>query len=136
MDGTLRYSGWGFGLGRPNSFDDYVSGSIAYDNYIKSSSARSLEAPIYLSLAESLEENFGKMVKAGQDSLITGDAFFLMIFDDWVTIIHIIAVEANRVMFQLRGLGYVEQALCHAGELAVLYEMVTEHGATGHQKKL
>jgi hypothetical protein len=64
-----------------------------------------------LSLAESLEENFGKMVKAKQLGLITGDAFFLMICDDWVTIAHIIAFEANRVMFLLRGLEYVEQTL-------------------------
>jgi hypothetical protein len=75
------------------------------------------------------------MVKAAQLGLTTGDAF-LMICDDWVTIVHITAVEANRVMFHLRGLEYVEQTLCHGEELAVLQEMVTEHGATGCQKKL
>jgi hypothetical protein len=114
---------------RPNSFYDYASDSIAHDEYIKSSSAHPLEAPIYLSLAESLEENFGKMVKAGQLGLITDDAFFLMICDDWLAIVHIIAVEANKVMFQLRGLEYVEQTLCHGGELALLQQIVTEHGA-------
>jgi hypothetical protein len=103
--------------------------SIAHDKYIKSSSAHSLEAPIYLSL----EENFGKVVKAGQHALITCDAF---LFDDWVTIVHMIAVEANRVMFQLRGPEYVEQTFCDGGELAVLHEMITEHGATGCHKKL
>ena len=120
---------------RPNSFYDFVNGDVPHDEYIKSSSDHPLEAPTYLSLSEALQDQLGRLVKDGQLGLVNDDSFFLMISDDLMAIIHIIALEANKVSFQVRGLEYISQTLCHGGELGALQQIVLEHqkfGNIGH----
>lgn len=121
---------------RPNLFYDYTQSDFSlHDEYIKATSEHPLEAPIYFSLAKSLEENLGKMVKDGHLGLILDDSFFLMISGDLMAIVHIVAIEANKVSFQLRGLEYVSQTLCHGGELSKLQQIIQEHtnfGNIGH----
>ena len=126
---------YSFSPPRPNAFYDFVNGNVPHDEYIKSSSDYPLEAPTYLSLAEALEENLGRLIKDGQFGLVNDDAFFLMISDDLMAIIHIIALEANKVSFQVRGLEYISHTLCHGGELAALQQIIIEHkrfGNVGH----
>ncbi|OHT02061.1 hypothetical protein TRFO_30941 [Tritrichomonas foetus] len=112
---------------RPNLFYDIIPTSFTHDEYIKATAEHPLEAPIYFSLAKSLEENLGRMVKDGELGLITDDTFFLMVSGDLMAIVHIIAVEANKISFQLRGLEYVSQTLCHGGELSKLQQIIQEH---------
>lgn len=117
---------------RPNSFYDYVPESKQHDEYMKNASDHPLEAPIYLSLAQALERNLGRLVKDGELGLLTDDTFFLMVAGDFLAIVHIIAIEANKVSFQVRGLEYVQQTLCHGGEMAVLQRIISEHQTIGN----
>lgn len=117
---------------RPNSFYDFVNGDVPHDEYIKSSSDYPLEAPTYLSLSEALQKDFGNMVKDGRLGLVNDDSFFLMMSDDLMAIVHVIALEANKVSFQVRGLEYISQTLCHGGELSVLQQIVLEHQNFGN----
>ena len=117
---------------RPNSFYDYVPESKQHDEYMKNASDHPLEAPIYLSLAGALERNIGRLVKDGELGLLTDDTFFLMISGDFTAIVHIIAIEANKVSFQVRGLEYVQQTLCHGGEMSILQKIITEHRTIGN----
>lgn len=118
---------------RPNLFYDYTASDFSlHDEYIKATAEHPIEAPIYFSLAKSLEENLGKMVKDGKLGLILDDSFYLMISGDLIAIVHIISVEANKVSFQLRGLEYVSQTLCHGGELSKLQQIIQEHTTFGN----
>ena len=112
---------------RPNLFYDYIPVTFTHDEYKKESVDHPLEAPIYYSLSEYLQKNLGRMVKDGELGLITDDAFFLMVSDDLMAIVHIIAIEANKVSFQLRGLEYISQTLCHGNESSKLQQIIQEH---------
>jgi hypothetical protein len=72
------------------------------------------------------------MLSNGELGLVTDDSFFLMVAGDLVAIVHVIALEAHRVYFQLRGLEYVQRTFCHGGELAVLQQTVAEHAPIGN----
>lgn len=117
---------------KPNCFYDYIAQTKLDDDYKKASSDHPLEAPIYLSLAEALEENLGRMVRNGDLGLVHDDSFFLLISEDLMAIIHIIAIEANKVYFQVHGLEYVSTTLCHGGELSILQQIVQEHHTFGN----
>lgn len=127
---------FGFFPPRPNLFYDYTPQHLELrDEITKEMIDSPIEAPIYYSLTKTLEDKLGKMVKDGKLGLITDDTFFLMVAGDLMAIVHIIAVEANKVYFQIRGLEYVEQTLCHGGELSKLSQIIQEHtnfGNIGH----
>ena len=51
-------------------------------------------------------------------------------YDDFrwpVAIVHIIAIGAKKVSFQMRGLEYIQQTLCHGETSAILRKIISEH---------
>jgi hypothetical protein len=55
-----------------------------------------------------------------------------MVSTELVAIVHIIAINANTLYFQLRGLEIVQQTFCHGGELSVLQQIINEHTTIGN----
>jgi hypothetical protein len=85
-----------------------------------------MEVPVYLSMVETLKGHLYRIVREGQLGPVTNDSFFLFTNDDLVVIVHIVAIEPNCIHFQIRGLEYVQQTICHNGDLSIVQQMVLE----------
>jgi hypothetical protein len=123
------------GCPRPNSFYDTASTSLSHTDFWGIERSHAMEVPVYCSMTHSLERDLFELIRNGKLGLVTDDSFFLFTDGDLTAIVHIIAVEPNCVYFQLRGLEYVQQTICHNGELSVLQQIVIEHqnfGNVGH----
>jgi hypothetical protein len=111
---------------RPNSFWDSASTSCQHDGFRTIEPNHHMEVPVYVSMVETLERSLYGMIREGRLGPVTNDSFFLFTDDDLVVIIHIIAIEPNCIHFQMRGLEYVQQTICHNGELSIIQQMVLE----------
>jgi len=129
----LGYTGiYGFSSPRPNSFYDFIDTPITNEEFVRNSFEYPLEAPVYISLTEILIKKMGYLIKTGSFGLVIDDSFYLFLSDDLMAIVHIISIDTNKVSFQVRGLEYVSQTLCHGGELAVLQQISQEHQTFGN----
>lgn len=132
-----------FGLGsfiepsapRPNCFYDDASISFDHENFYSIKTDSPIEVPVYVSLSKSLESNLFSIISNGRLGIVDDDSFFLLVDNDLVAILHIIAIEPTCVRFQVRGLEYEQQTLCHNGELSVIQQIILEQrdfGNLGH----
>ena len=108
-----------FGLGsfiepsapRPNCFYDDASISFDHENFYSIKTDSPIEVPVYVSLSKSLESNLFSIISNGRLGIVDDDSFFLLVDNDLVAILHIIAIEPTCVRFQVRGLEYEQQTL-------------------------
>jgi hypothetical protein len=91
-----------------------------------------MEAPVYISMAEELERRLHALVSGGALGLVTNDSFFLFTDGDLVVIVHVVAIEPSCVHFQMRGLEYVQQTICHGGELSIVQQVALEQTQFGN----
>lgn len=132
-----------FGLGaflepsapRPNCFYDDASISFEHENFFNIKTDSPIEVPVYVSLSKALESTLFSIIKNSRLGIVNDDSFFLLVDNDLVAILHIIAIEPTCVRFQIRGLEYEQQTLCHNGELSVIQQIILEQkdfGNLGH----
>ncbi|OHT17694.1 hypothetical protein TRFO_01003 [Tritrichomonas foetus] len=133
-----------FGLGpyllpsapRPNLFYDESSKSFESEPSFNIAPNHPIEAPVYVSLTKSLEKSLYSLIKSAKLGIVNDDSFYLLVDNDLVSILHIISVVPGCVRFQIRGLEYEQQTICHNGELSILQQIVLEQtesiGNFGH----
>lgn len=120
---------------RPNCFFDASSTSMNYEGFKHIETNHAFEIPVYESMTRAFEERLCTMIQNGELGLVPDDSFFLFTENDLVCILHIISIEPSCVRFQVRGLEYVQQTICHNGELSILQQIILEHddfGNIGH----
>jgi hypothetical protein len=121
---------------RPNTFYDATTRSTSHDGFWRIERSHAMEVPVYRSMTHALEKCLFERIRAGALGAVSDDDFFLFTCDGELTaIVHIVQIEPNCVYFQLRGLEYVQQTICHNGELSVLRQVVLEQrdfGNFGH----
>ena len=114
---------------RPNCFWD-TSQSRTDDiskPFIVSLTEHPVEAPVYSSLSRALVKSLASMVKSGSLGIIESNDFLLFLSEPLAAFVHIIALEPSCVRFQLRGLEYNDETLCHLGEIARLKDDVASY---------
>ena len=111
---------------RPSVFYDAASVSAQHDGLLRCETSHTMEVPVYTSMVEELENKLFEFVKEGRFGVVTDDSFYLLMDNDLMAILHIVSIEANCLYFQLRGLEYVQQTLCHGGEGSILQQLVLE----------
>jgi hypothetical protein len=80
----------------------------------------------YRVISDNLGETFGDFVSGGRFIDVTENSFYLICDDYFNAIIHVVAVGAGYLVFQLRGLEVREQTLCHQNELNVVRRELDE----------
>ena len=115
---------------RPNSFwsQNYSSSSIDIArSYLKHRTEHPIETPVYTSMSHSLVLSLCSLVSSGKLGIVTSNDFFLFISEPLAAFVHIISLEPNIVRFQLRGLEYNDETICHLGELAKLKDDISSY---------
>lgn len=112
---------------RPNCFWDYTT--TQDDNiakpFIVALTEHPVEAPVYTSLTRALTMNLAIMIRNGTLGIVDSNDFFLFLSEPLAAFVHIIALEPQGVRFQVRGLEYNDETLCHLGEIAHLKDDVS-----------
>ena len=111
---------------RPNAFYDASTVSDVHEGFLRIEKTHALEVPVYTSMEEALRNNLFDYIKQGRLGIVTDDSFYLFVDGDLMAILHIIAIEPKCIHFQIRGLEYVQQTLCHEGEGSILQQLVIE----------
>ena len=121
---------------RPNCFYDESSRKNEHENFLNIAVDRPIESPVYVSLSKSLEKSLFSIITNLQLGIVNDDSFYLLVYNDLVSILHIISIESGCIRFQVRGLEYEQQTLCHDGELSVIQQIILEQtdsiGNLGH----
>lgn len=81
-----------------------------------------VESPLYTSLLGSLKANLATLIKSGAFGVVDENSFFIIVNENYVIILHIISFDTFGVRFQIRGLEFSNQTICHQGEAASLQE--------------
>lgn len=77
-----------------------------------------IEAPVYTSMCRSLSSSLHGIINSGRLGMVTSDSFYLFYSDPLAAFVHIISLEANCIRFQVRGLEYNDETICHLSEVA------------------
>jgi len=107
---------------KPNVFWDYsIEDELKIENiFLKGSANYPIETPVYASLSSSLIASLATLVYSGKLGIVNNNDVFLFISQPLTAFIHIIALEPFCLKFQLRGLEYNDETLCHLGEIATI----------------
>jgi hypothetical protein len=118
------------GAPRPNVF--YDAAPSAHTGFASVEKSHGMEAPVYASMADELSRRLHGLVHDGALGLVTNDSFFLFTDGDLIVIVHVVAIEPGCVHFQMRGLEYVQQTICHGGELSIVQQLALEQSDFGN----
>jgi hypothetical protein len=81
---------------------------------------RQIEAPVYVSICFALRKSLSMLLKSGQLGVVDTNDVLFFVCGDISAFVHILAAEPNGVQFQLRGLEYENETICHRSELSRL----------------
>ena len=114
---------------RPNSFwNQVLAGNIDITRaYLQHRTEHPIETPVYSSMAHSLSVSLQSLIKSGRLGIVSSNDFFLFLSEPLAAFVHIISLEPNTVHFQLRGLEYNDETICHLGELARLKDDISSY---------
>ena len=115
---------------RPNHFWNQIFLGSTVDitrTYLLHRTEHPIETPVYTSMTQSLVNNLGYLVKTGKLGIVSSNSFFLFLSEPLAAFVHIISMEANVLYFQVRGLEYNDETLCHLGEIGRLGEDIQSY---------
>ena len=115
---------------RPNHFWNQVFVVSQIDiarSYLLHRTEHPIETPVYTSMSQSLVGSLAYLVTTGKLGFVSSNSFFLFLSEPFAAFVHIIAIEANVVYFQLRGLEYNDETFCHLGEIARLKDDIDSY---------
>ena len=114
---------------RPNSFWNQIfAGNIDVTRaYLQHRTEHPIETPVYTSMTYSLSRSLKLLVNSGKLGIVSSNSFFLFLSEPLAAFVHIISIEPNAINFQLRGLEYNDETICHLGELARLKDDVSSY---------
>ena len=115
---------------RPNHFWNQVFVVSQFDiarSYLIHRTEHPIETPVYTSMTQSLVGSLAYLVATGKLGFVSSNSFFLFLSEPLAAFVHIIAIEANVVYFQLRGLEYNDETVCHLGEIAKLKDDIDSY---------
>ncbi|EAY04440.1 hypothetical protein TVAG_396260 [Trichomonas vaginalis G3] len=115
---------------RPNSFWNQVLENRNIDiarNYLQHRTEHPIETPVYTSMTQSLVFSLYGLVRSGRLGIVSSNSFYLFLSEPLAAFVHIISIEPNSVLFQLRGLEYNDETICHLGEIAKLKDDISSY---------
>lgn len=110
---------------RPNLF--YSKSTPTHNAFTESLTEHSVEAPVYASLAKSLRKSFASLLFSGRLGIVGENEFFLLFDYNMSAFVHIISIEPHSVTFQIRGLEYENETVCHHTELSFLQNASSQY---------
>lgn len=114
---------------RPNSFWDMNDGqSIDIIHLFNTRlTEHPEETPVYISTSRALQNSLSDLVHSGRLGIVDSNDIFLFKSESLSAFVHIIAIEPHAVRFQLRGLEYVNETVCHRGEISNLHRSIVTY---------
>ena len=115
---------------RPNHFWNQIFLGSTVDitrSYLLHRTEHPIETPVYSSMTQSLVNNLGFLIKTGKLGVVSSNSFFLFLSEPLAAFVHIISIEANLIYFQVRGLEYNDETVCHLGEIGRLGEDIQSY---------
>lgn len=115
---------------RPNSFWNQILENRNIDiarNYLQHRTEHPIETPVYTSMTQSLVFSLYGLVRSGRLGIVSANSFYLFLSEPLAAFVHIISLEPNLVLFQLRGLEYNDETICHLGEIAKLKDDISSY---------
>lgn len=135
---------------RPNYFFDWPKNLNVYQNVYKDSvnkegvrtptsmltilfekniNEHPVETPVYMSAVRAVAKSLGPLIRSGRLGHVNANNIFLFksTSNNAAFFLHVISIEPTCFRFQLRGLEYKSQTLCHEGEEMNLNEIVNNY---------